>query len=173
MAGKNGSTWHHNWTPTNAPAALLKTHGRSSNFAAMVTGATPKRTASKPSKPTVRKPPKATTPKPARLPYDSQLTPISSVGKLKSGNIPGLTVEQEYHRKEVLGKYTANDYAVAKAAGHKHPRDYQAELTKHIAANGIINAPQVDTADKTLSEGYHRYAAMRQLKQSSIPVRKI
>lgn len=34
MAGKNGSTWHHDWVPANAQAALLKTHGRSSSFTA-------------------------------------------------------------------------------------------------------------------------------------------
>lgn len=29
MAGKDGSTWHHNWVPTNAQAAALKAHRKS------------------------------------------------------------------------------------------------------------------------------------------------
>jgi len=98
---------------------------------------------------------------------------LAWVGRLRSGNRPGMTVAAEYHQKEILGRYSANDHAVARAAGYKHPRDYQAYLTRHIGEHGIINPPQWTTSDKTLSEGYHRYAAMRQLGRRTMPVRKI
>jgi hypothetical protein len=95
--------------------------------------------------------------------------PLDKVGKLQSGNEPGMTVEQEYQRKEVQGSYSPNDFENAKAAGRKHPRDYQAGITQHIDEHGIINAAQ--TSYGVLDEGYHRYAAARQLGHKSMPVR--
>lgn len=181
MAGKNGATWRHNWVPTNAAAALLKTHGRSSSFHAFAPAAsantaprraikaTPKR-AGKPAvksteqriRDTVVRPPQgraAVTP----------AWPLERVGRLKSGNEPGLTVAQEYHRKEILGQYSPNDFERARQAGHAHPRDRQAAITAHIAANGLINPAQA--SEGNLDEGYHRYAAMRELRQRTLPVK--
>jgi L-asparaginase II len=102
-----------------------------------------------------------------------QTRSLAWVGRLQSGNRPGMTVAQEYHQKETLGKYSTNDHAVARMAGHKNARDYQAALTRDIGARGLINPPQYTANDRTLSEGYHRYAAMRQLGRRTMPVRKI
>lgn len=43
MAGKDGSTWKHDWVPTNAPAVRLKTHGKSSSLAAAPSAPKPAR----------------------------------------------------------------------------------------------------------------------------------
>lgn len=97
---------------------------------------------------------------------------LARVGRLQSGNEPGLTVAQEYHQKEVLGKYSENDYARAGAAG---PREYQRQITESVRKNGILNPAQVNAWTETkngLSEGYHRYAAARQLGFKTMPVSK-
>jgi hypothetical protein len=96
--------------------------------------------------------------------------PLSRVGALQSGNEPGITVEQEYQRKEVGGRYSPNDHEVAGRAGFAHPRDYQADITRHVAEHGIINAARVSGG--TLDEGYHRYAAARQLGHKKMPVQE-
>jgi len=96
--------------------------------------------------------------------------PLSRVGKLQSGNEPGMTVEQEYQRKEVQGKYSKNDFERAKRAGFRHPRDYQASITSHVAEHGILSAAAASYG--ALDEGYHRYAAARQLGLQSMPVQE-
>ena len=96
--------------------------------------------------------------------------PLSRVGALQSGNTPGMTVEQEYQSKEIGGNYSANDHEVARRAGFAHSRDYQADITRNVAQNGIINAARVSAG--TLDEGYHRYAAARQLGHKTMPVRE-
>lgn len=95
---------------------------------------------------------------------------LARVGRLQSGNEPGLTVAQEYHQKETLGRYTANDHERARQAGFDHPRAHQASITEHIRQHGIINPARASHG--TLDEGYHRYAAMRRLGQRSMPMRK-
>lgn len=154
--GKNGSRWRHEWVPLNAQAALLKTRGRSSHFdaSAAVARTRPRSTAR----------PAARTPRPPlKDEHGRDLRSVSWLGGLQSGNRPGMTVAQEYREKEIRGNYSPQDFAVAKAAGFSHPRDYQSHLTEHIRKNGLINAPQVYTEDKMLGEGYHRYAALRKL----------
>jgi hypothetical protein len=96
--------------------------------------------------------------------------PLSRVGRLQSGNEQGLTVEQEYQRKEVQGKYSKNDFERAKRAGFSHPRDYQASITSHVAEHGILSAAAASYG--ALDEGYHRYAAARQLGLQSMPVQE-
>ena len=103
-------------------------------------------------------------------PPDDDSWPLSRVGALQSGNEPGMTVEQEYQSKEVGGNYTPNDHERAKRAGFGHPRDYQADITRHVAEHGIINAAQASGG--TLDEGYHRYAAARQLNHKTMPVQE-
>lgn len=95
--------------------------------------------------------------------------PLSRVGALRSGNERDMTVEQEYQRKEVQGKYSKNDFERARVYG-QHPRDYQAGITAHIRQHGIINAAQASYG--VLDEGYHRYAAARQLGLQSMPVQE-
>lgn len=97
--------------------------------------------------------------------------PLARVGRLKSGNEPGLTVAQEYRQKAILGKYSPNDFERARRAGFAHPREHQADITEHIRQHGIINAAQASYG--TLDEGYHRYAAMRQLRKRTMPVKEI
>lgn len=96
---------------------------------------------------------------------------VARIGRLQSGNEQGMTVAQEYRQKEVLGRYSANDYERAKQAGFGSPRDYQASITSHIAQHGIINPARYSYG--TLDEGYHRYAAARQLGMSTMPARKL
>jgi hypothetical protein len=106
--------------------------------------------------------------------YDTQSRSLSWVGGLRSGNEPGMTVAQEYRQKEILGNYPASDWARARQAGFSSPRAYQASITAHIAGHGIINPGQWSSSGGrgTLDEGYHRYAAMRQLGMTSMPVRR-
>jgi hypothetical protein len=80
-----------------------------------------------------------------------------------------MTVAQEYRKKEINGDYSANDRERARAAGFASPRAYQASITDHIRQHGIINSAQASYG--TLDEGYHRYAAMRQLGAKNMPVR--
>jgi hypothetical protein len=97
---------------------------------------------------------------------------LAKVGALASGNVPGLTVEQEYQMKEVNGQYTAQDRAVAAQYGQT-PAQYQAHITADIAKKGILSPARVDewTATRNgLSEGYHRYAAARKLGRKTMPV---
>jgi hypothetical protein len=100
----------------------------------------------------------------------AQSRSLDWVGRLQSGNEPGLTVAQEYRQKEILGRYSADDRDRARAAGFASPRAYQASITEHIRQHGLINAPQ--SSYGTLDEGYHRYAAMRQLGRQAMPVRQ-
>jgi hypothetical protein len=95
---------------------------------------------------------------------------LARVGRLQSGNEPGLTVAQEYRQKETLGRYSANDHERARRAGFDHPREYQASITEHIRQHGILNPAQ--SSHGTLDEGYHRYAAMRQLGKRSMRIRE-
>lgn len=156
MAGKDGATWRHNWVPTNAAAARLKTHGRSDSFHAVPAAALRNKTA----RPATTKPP---------LPAGSRPVPLAKVGKLRSGNDPRMTVEQEFQKKVVQGQYSANDIARAARYGQT-PRQYQAEITEHIRQHGVINAAQV--SDGVLDEGFHRYAALRQLRRRTVPVKR-
>jgi len=96
---------------------------------------------------------------------------LAKVGRLQSGNEPGLTVAQEYHRKEILGQYSHNDHERARQAGFDSPRAYQADITARIAREGQLNPAQ--HSHGTLDEGYHRYAAARQLRQRTMKIRKI
>lgn len=100
----------------------------------------------------------------------SRSWPLARVGRLQSGNEPGLTVAQEYHRKAVRGVYSANDWERARQAGFRHPRDHQADITEHIRRHGVINPAQVSYS--VLDEGFHRYTAARQLGQRTLPVKK-
>ena len=95
---------------------------------------------------------------------------LARVGRLASGNRQGMTVEQEYQAKEVRGEYSAQDFAVARQAGFAHPRDYQASITRDIAARGQVNPARV--SEGALDEGFHRYAAARQLGKRSMAVRE-
>ncbi len=104
---------------------------------------------------------------------DARNWSMTRVGRLNSGNRPGMTVAQEYREKEILGNYSANDQAVARAAGYKDARSYQEALTKDIGERGLLNPVYYSETDHYLSEGYHRYAAMRQLGRRTIPVRTI
>lgn len=97
---------------------------------------------------------------------------LARVGALASGNEQGLTVAQEYRQKEILGNYSANDYERAKQAGFASPKDYQKSITDHIARHGMINAAQWYSSDRALAEGYHRYAAMRQLGLKSMKIKR-
>jgi hypothetical protein len=99
-----------------------------------------------------------------------QSWPLSRVGRLTSGNEQGLTVAQEYHRKEILGRYSPTDRERARQAGFEHPRDYQRHITEDIRRRGMINP--VRASYGALDEGYHRYAAMRQLGRRQIKVRR-
>lgn len=101
----------------------------------------------------------------------TQTRSLDWVGRLQSGNEPGLSVAQEYRQKETLGRYSPNDHAVARRAGYSHPRDYQAAITEHVRRHGLVNPPQASHG--TLDEGYHRYAAMRQLGRRVMPVKKL
>lgn len=94
---------------------------------------------------------------------------LDAVGRLQSGNEPRMTVAQEYRQKEILGNYSANDYARAAEQGQT-PREYQASITEHVRQHGQINPAQA--SDGHLDEGYHRYAAMKQLGRKSMSVRR-
>lgn len=96
--------------------------------------------------------------------------PLARVGRLRSGNEPGMTVAQEYQRKAVRGLYSVNDWERARRAGFAHPRDHQRDITEHIRQHGIVNPAQADYG--TLSEGFHRYVAARQLGLRTLPVKK-
>lgn len=96
---------------------------------------------------------------------------VARVGRLASGNEPGMTVAQEYAMKEGRGRYSPNDHARA-AQYRQTPREYQAEITADIGKNGMINAVQWDREDRMLTEGYHRYAAMRQLGIKTMRIRR-
>lgn len=96
--------------------------------------------------------------------------PLSRVGKLQSGNERDMTVEQEYQSKEIGGNYSPNDFERAKRAGFGHPRDYQADITASVKAKGILSAARASFG--ALDEGYHRYAAARQLGLQSMPVQE-
>ena len=102
---------------------------------------------------------------------DTQSWSLSRVGRLKSGNTPGMTVAREYSEKEILGRYSPNDWERARRAGFAHPRDYQRDITEDIRRWGMINP--VRTSRGALDEGYHRYAAMRQLRKRTMPAKKI
>jgi hypothetical protein len=98
---------------------------------------------------------------------------LDRIGRLQSGNEQGMTVAQEYRQKEVLGRYSASDWAranVGRAAGERHPRDYQASITAHVKEHGQVNPGHVSGG--ALDEGYHRYAAARQLGHATMRVRK-
>lgn len=100
---------------------------------------------------------------------------LARVGRLMSGNEPGLTVAQEFHQKEVLGKYSPNDYERARQAGASSPREYQRRITESVREKGILSPARVNSWTETkngLSEGYHRYAAARQLGMKTMPVTK-
>lgn len=101
---------------------------------------------------------------------NSQTRSLDWVGRLQSGNEPGMTVAQEYHQKFDLGRWSANDYERARFEGFASPQAAQAETTAHIRQHGIINPAQ--TSDGVLDEGFHRYAAMRQLGRKTMPIRK-
>jgi hypothetical protein len=106
----------------------------------------------------------------------TQFWPLTRVGQLQSGNEPGLTVEQEYQQKERRGEYTENDHARAAMYG-QHPRDYQAQITQHVDQHGQLNPAQWEDypgdGGPVLAEGYHRYAAHRNLGNVVMPVRRI
>lgn len=96
---------------------------------------------------------------------------LDRIGRLMSGNEPGLTVAQEYQKKEINGIYSSNDYERARRDGYASPREHQEALTAHIERHGLVNAPQASAG--YLLEGYHRYAAFRKLGRRSMPVRRI
>lgn len=99
---------------------------------------------------------------------------LNGVGRLKSGNEgvdhPGMTVAQEYRMKEIEGKYSENDYERARNAGFSSPAAYQRSITESIGKKGQLNA--IQTSEGYLDEGFHRYAALRQLGRSTVKVKK-
>ena len=107
--------------------------------------------------------------------------PIEKVGQLRSGNRTGLTIDQEYHQREVLGQHSSDDHEHAKEYGYPDAHAYQASLVSSVAQHGIQN-PGVwepgearlgeNPNDKVLANGYHRYAAARALGHTTMPMIK-
>lgn len=104
---------------------------------------------------------------------NTQQFSVDEVGGWKSGNIPGFTVAQEYE-----SRYTgANPYEDEHAQyyGYRDARHYQESLNDHIKQHGLRTpvkysppgTPDLatgETLDVPLMEnGYHRYAAARDL----------
>lgn len=108
-----------------------------------------------------------------------QQWPVGDVGRLLSGNRPGMTIADEYHQREVLGNHSWGDHESARSKGFADASDYQADLTRRVSAQGIQSPVQWEPGqphlgespdDRILGDGYHRYAAARALGHSSMPV---
>jgi hypothetical protein len=91
--------------------------------------------------------------------------PMTFVGAMQSGNNPNMTVEEEYQTKRKRGEFQPNDFNRL-MPGIKDPQQHQDEITSHIDQHGQINPIQFSAYkghQTTLDEGYHRYAAHRDL----------
>lgn len=92
--------------------------------------------------------------------------PMTFVGSMQSGNTQEpRTVEEEYQMKRKQGKFDENDYARL-SPGISSPQEHQDEVTSHIDRHGQLSPIQFSAykgSPPTLDEGYHRYAAHRDL----------
>lgn len=105
--------------------------------------------------------------------------PVEEVGKLTSGNRPGMSIADEYHQREVLGNHEWGDHAHARQYGYPDAATYQDALARHVAQHGIVKPvawergnPALGESpdDRILANGYHRYAAARALGHATVPV---
>jgi hypothetical protein len=76
----------------------------------------------------------------------AQFMPIEKVGQMRSGNFPGMTVEEEYQaRMRGEAPQRQNDDARARHHGFRDASDYQAAITGSIRTRGMVNAPSSAT----------------------------
>lgn len=104
--------------------------------------------------------------------------PVEEVGKLRSGNRPGLSVDEEYAAYS-RGDYTDADHEHAQVYGFRDAGHYQDALDQHIASHGL-RTPSYwgpgekdlgeDPNDRVLVNGAHRYASARNLGLRTMPV---
>lgn len=106
--------------------------------------------------------------------------PLDEVGKLRSGNRLGISVEEEYQAHQ-RGDFTEGDIEHAQAYGFDHPVHYQDELNRHVATHGIATngywgpgdeSLDENPSDKYLVNGAHRYEAARTLGHATMPMAK-
>ena len=104
---------------------------------------------------------------------NTQQFSVDEIGNWASGNMPGYTVAQEYDAR-FTGANPAEDEH-AQYYGYRNARDYQGHLNMHVAEHGIRTpltysppgTPDLATGEPlethALENGYHRYAAARDL----------
>lgn len=106
----------------------------------------------------------------------TQFWPMEKVGQLQSGNVRGMTVEQEYqHRKAgTHPDIAANDSLRAERKGFGSASEYLGSLANHIASNGLVNGGthRDDGDGSMLTSGAHRYTALRDLGWKNMPMRE-
>jgi hypothetical protein len=117
----------------------------------------------------------------------AQFMPIEKVGQMRSGNFPGMTVEEEYQaRMRGEAPQRQNDDARARHHGFRDASDYQAAITGSIRTRGMVNAPEFRhdqvwnddredydrTGTQTMTTGHHRYTAARNLGWTHLPVKE-
>lgn len=101
--------------------------------------------------------------------------PVDELGQLASANLPGQTVNEEYHQKEVQGQYSDDDHERARGLGFSDARAYQDYTNRHVAANGVLNPVRIEPGSDwgedrdVLTNGYHRYAAAKTAGMTALP----
>lgn len=101
-----------------------------------------------------------------------QFWDMDQVGQLNSGNRQGMTVSEEYENRHTP-EGRANDERRASAKGFRNADEYRSHLKNHMAEHGLVNPPTYrdDGDGNTLTSGFHRYAAARDLGWKQLPIR--